>query len=243
MKRAQLLTLLVGLPAAVLSQACSSSSTGNTDTPDSGYVDPTPHLPLDQLGATISITHDETDTTATANVLLQNQAGVTDVLTTGQIITFGGTAVTPTDGGHYQAQAPSSASYVFKITEPSKGAASTTVQAPSLFTISSPGDGATVSLSGFTAAWVRDTAATVSVTVSLDEDLFGTHKSFKKVLDPNTDPGSYTFTTADLGDFQQGAPLTLTVDKVRTQTGGITLLGSSVTTIDRKHTRALTPGP
>lgn len=199
----------------------------------------TTDITLDNVQATIRIERALNDDQAVVTATLENAFGRTIELETGQAVEINGVAlVGPDEDGVYSAAVDEASSYIVTVREPTRGVEDTVVAAPAAFAITAPAAGGGASLSGFTLEWSGaetglQTELVLTQTISATKtEAFG----------PFPDDGSWTFDAEDLRGFFQGAPLSVTLTKVREETE-VAGFKSATVTVAVWTTRALDPQP
>ncbi len=166
---------------------------------------------LDRLDCTMAIVEQADQVNVTAAIT--RNLGVPVELTDGQAVEVNGQPLTgPNADLKYTASVARSNTYVIRTVEPTRGVLDTTVHAPPVITITSPSNGQEVSLSGFTVTW-SNPDPDLSSRVRLRQTLLGQTREF--VSDVRADEGEITLTAANLANFQQGADIEVTVQRIR----------------------------
>jgi hypothetical protein len=170
-------------------------------------------IALNRAEAEISIVQEAGGEQAQVTARITDSRGRTVVLDSDQAVRVNDEDLTGlTDQDTYTATIPTAGTYTIAVREPTRGEEYTDLSPPGTFDITTPAEDGLVSLSGFTLAWSNpDEAFQVEIEIAqtvganIERSAFG----------PFTDTGSRTFTVFDLRDFVQGAPLAITVTKVR----------------------------
>lgn len=168
-------------------------------------------VPLDEADAVVTISETTSDSEALVTAEITTSRGVAVMLAGGQAVSVNGQALSgPGADGKYRLSVPVADSYVVTVREPTRGVQDTTIPPPTAFDITSPSEGETVSLSGFTLSWSNADAG-LSVRMRLAQALLGSEET--RDFGPFEDAGSRRFSSLDLAPFRQGAPLSITVAK------------------------------
>ena len=129
--------------------------------------------------------------------------------------------------------------YAVTVHEPSRGVETTTIAAPGSFDATSPANGGSASLSGFTLTW-SNADPNQKIRITLTQTLFGEERSeaFGAVMDT----GTMAFSAEDLAEFQQGANLAIALTRINERTV-INGFNTGKLTVERSKTLLVTPGP
>jgi len=213
--------------------ACFAAAGGGC--PTDGWIDGTQ---LDRLGCTMFIVEENGQADVTAKIT--SILGLPVELSEGQAVEVNGQPLTGPDARlEYTATIPRADTYLITAIEPTRGVQDTTVKPPAAFAITSPSEGGEASLSGFTVTW-SNANPDLHVLVRVSQDIFGQQRAF--VSDMLTDGGSFTLTAEDLGEFQQGADLDITVRRIR-QVSAINGFNSGQVSVARSQTVQCVPAP
>lgn len=213
--------------------ACFAAAGGGC--PTDGWIDGTQ---LDRLGCTMSIVEENGQADVTAKIT--NILGLPIELSDGQAIEVNGQPLTGPDARlEYSAAIARADTYLITAIEPTRGVQDTTVEPPAAFAITSPGEGGEASLSGFTVTW-SNANPDLHVVVQVLQDIFDQERTF--VSEMLTDEGSFTLTAEDLGEFQQGADLNITVRRIR-QMSAINGFKTGQVSVARSRTVRCVPAP
>ncbi len=169
-------------------------------------------LDVAEADITISQTGDGTQATVEATIRLDALTYVT--LQDGQSVEVGGEELTRSSAtGEYRGSIATAAQYTVTVREPTRGVQDTTISAPGDFAITSPEDGGSASLSGFTVSW-SNADADLKVEVTISQRLLG--EDLTLTLAEGVDTGSIAVTAARIADagFGQGVDLTISVTKI-----------------------------
>ncbi|HSW45349.1 MAG TPA: hypothetical protein VLM89_07245 [Phycisphaerae bacterium] len=200
----KLIPLVVLTATFCMGASCSISWDG----PDTG-------VPLDQADCTMRIAENSTEATVSAEIT--TRLGFPVELDEDRSVLVNDQALTREGGtSRYAAKIPVADTYVVTVIEPTRGVETTSQAAPPDFSILSPTDGGTASLSGLAVLWSNPDAPLRAVIV-LSQVLFG--ETQQLTAGPLADGGNRSFGAADLARFRQGADLTITVTKTVQRTG------------------------
>lgn len=200
---------------------------------NSGYV------PLDLTAAEIAI-RPASLTQMGVEARITDNRGRTVTFRDGQAVAINGVGlVGPNEAGNYTTLVLPAAAYTVTVTEPTRGVQSTIVASPAAYTITSPTAGATVSLSGFLVSW-SPAEPQAQVEVLITETIFGVQRAAQ--FGPGADAGSQTLSAADLAEFQQGAPLVVSVNKTL-ETSNLAGFADGVALVEAVATVSANPGP
>lgn len=169
------------------------------------------HVELDRATCTMDIVQTVGSTEATATATITHGINYVELAEDQDVLINGQSFVGPSRDGTYTGTLPAADHYTVTVVEPTRGVQTTSVEPPADFDMTSPTDGGTVSLSGFTLTW-SGADANLKVTVLLKQTLFGLKRA---TFGPHDDTGSLLLTAEDLADFQQGANIVITVTKIR----------------------------
>ncbi len=169
---------------------------------------------LDVAEAEITISETGGGALATVEAIIRLDALTYVTLQDGQAVEVNGEELTRSSStGEYRGSVATAAQYTVTVREPTLGVQGTAITAPGDFTITSPADGAAVSLSGFTVSW-SNVDATQEVEVTISQRLLG--EDLTLTLAEGVDTGSITVTAARIADarFGQGVDVTISVTKI-----------------------------
>ncbi len=174
--------------------------------PDGGGGDDSSFL--DQMDASIIISRAVGDTQADVTATITDNHGRAFTMTGDQALKVNAVELTGPDANdEYSATVDASDQYEITVVEPTRGVENTTVDAPAEFLITSPAEGGTASLSGFTLEW-SGANNRLQVQIRLSQTFEGTQT---RDFGPFTDTGSREFTADDLDAFRHGGDLTLNI--------------------------------
>ena len=228
----KLLLVLVSLPLCVGS-SCDVSCGGIPLLPDV-------NVELDLADCTLRITQGAGATEATVTATITDGNGRPVELAGGQTVSVNGQTLSGagTDG-IYTASVAVANEYAVTVNEPTRGVETTTIAAPANFDITSPADGGSASLSGFTLTWSNADAG-LQVTVTLTQTLFGEEE--QETFGPFIDTGSLVLDAENLSaDFYQGANLLITVTKIN-ERSTISGFNTGELLAERSETSLVSPG-
>lgn len=137
-------------------------------------------------------------------------------------------------GGYVQVVDPAD-EYVVTVSEPTRGVQDMTVDARP-FEITSPNDGATVSLLGFTLNWSNPDAA-LKVIITLRQDVFD---EVTETFEIEPDTGSKVFDQDDLVNFVTGGDIVIEVTRIF-ERDSINGFGTAKLTYERSATITVEP--
>lgn len=172
------------------------------------------YVPLNEADAVLDIARDVGDLEAKAAGTIKDDGGRIVAFQDQQAVRVNDIDLELGVDDRYGAVVPTAGTYTVTVYEPTRGVETTPVESPADFTITSPSAGGDASLSGFTLRWTGANDRN-QVRIRISQTLFGATESVS--FGPYTDTGSRAFTVDDLDRFRQGAPLTLTVTKLRTE--------------------------
>jgi len=228
----KLLLILVSLPLCV-GASCNVSCGGIPLLPDV-------NVELDLADCYLRIVQQAGATEATVTATITDRIGRPVELTGGQAVSVNGQALSATDiDGIYTGIVAAASAYTVSVNEPSRGVETTFITAPGAFDITSPADGGTASLSGFTLVW-SNADPSLQAAISLMQTLFDDEEG--ETFGPSTDTGSLVLSAENLANFYQGANILITVTKTRTQSL-INGFNSGELTAERSETSLMVPGP
>lgn len=167
--------------------------------------------PLDDASAIINIRRISGQAKASVEATIRR--GFTNVnLSDEQEIAINGVELQRT-GSLFVASVDAATSYTLTVQEPTRGINTTNVVEPGGFDITSPSDGGTASLSGFTVEWTNAQAGFL-VEISITQNLLGSPKSL--IVGPLPDSGSLFVPDSQLASagFGQGAPMSIAVSRI-----------------------------
>lgn len=204
-----------------------------------GWPPGTDYVPLNEADAALDIVRDVGDLEAEATGTIKDDAGRAVAFQDQQAVRVNDVELELGADDRYGAIVPTAGVYSVTVYEPTRGVETTPVESPADFTITSPSAGGDASLSGFTLRWTGANDRN-QVRIRISQTLFGATESAS--FGPYTDTGSRAFTVDDLDRFRQGAPLTLTVTKLRTErsvagfrTGTVTVKVTARTTAEPRR--------
>jgi hypothetical protein len=206
-----------------------------------GNPAPNDQLYLDQMDASIIISRTVGATTADVTATITDNQDRPFTMTGGQAVKVNDVDLTGPDANDkYSATVDASDQYEITVVEPSRGVEKTTVDAPAEFQITSPADGGTVSLSGFTLKW-SGANDRLQVKIRLSQTYEGTETRY---FGPYTDTGSRAFTADDLEPFVHGGTLMLNIVVIKMNTTSeIRGFNAGTASIRTQATRVAKPGP
>ncbi len=143
----------------------------------------------------------------------------------------------PDSGGAYRAIIPAAPSYIVTVNDPTRGVQKTTIFRPPAFAITSPVDGTSASLSGFTVAW-SGADSSLDVEISLSQTIFGEQRL--QEFERTSDTGMRGIEASELGNFQEGADLVIEVTKI-SRRNNISGFGSAALTSSLTVTSRVSP--
>lgn len=172
------------------------------------------YVPLNEADLVLDIVRDVGDIEAELFGTIKDSSGRLVELQDQQAVRVNDAELTLGNDDRYAAVLAAAGAYTLTVYEPTRGVETTVIDAPADFSITSPASGGGASLSGFTLRWTGANDR-YQVRLRISQTLFGVTESAS--FGPYTDTGSRAFTVGDLDRFRQGAPLTLTVTKFRTE--------------------------
>lgn len=194
---------------------------------------------LDSATADITIIA-ESPTLARVYATFLDSRGRKLVLRGGQAVAVNGISLTGPDRiGSYVGTISASSDYAVEVTEPTRGITTTVCTPPPEFSILTPVANGTVSLSGFTLAWDGIDVALES-TITLVQTIFEADRTAS--FGPFVDGGEQSFTAEQLNQFQQGAPIKITLTKSSRYTS-VNGFASGTVKVQLQKTQDVTPGP
>jgi len=228
----KLLLVLVSLPLCIGS-SCNVSCSGIPLLPEV-------NVELDLADCTMRIVQQADATEATCGAAIADGNGAPVEMTGGQAVLVNGQALFASGiDGVYSATITADSTYTITVTEPTRGVETTTIAAPTAFAITSPVDGGTASLSGFTLTWSNPDPG-LQVTIKLTQTLFDEEET--KTFGPFDDVGAVVLTAGFLADFYQGANIVITATKTKEQSL-INGFNSGELTVQRSETSLAVPVP
>jgi hypothetical protein len=227
----KLLLVLVSLPLCV-GASCNVSCGGTPLFPDV-------NVELDLADCVMRITQGAGATEAMVTATITDGHGRPVELAGGQTVSVNGQTLSGAGiNGVYTGLVAVANEYAVTVNEPTRGVETTTIAPPADFDITSPADGGSASLSGFTLNWSNADAG-LQVTVLLTQTLFGDEE--RETFGPFTDTGSLVLDAQNLSDFQQGANLLITVTKIN-ERSTINGFNSGPLSVERSETSLVAPG-
>lgn len=228
---------LVLAAAFSLGATCDVSCSGD---PLGGIIDLTPdETPLNQARGVITLSQTLGDSQTAVTAALTNVFNNPVRLTGDQTLKVNNVLLVSTDNVTYHQTVPAAAEYVVTVTEPTRYVKTTAIAPPPAFEITGLTADSIVSLRGFTLTWSNPDP---SLKVELTLRQSGLAGSPQKTFTDSADAGTHTFSVDDLADFYQGAPITVTVTKVR-ELAAIDGLGAGTLTFKLTGATTVTPGP
>jgi len=196
--------------------------------------------PLDQAHAVLIISRLAAGEQALVTARITTRLGNLVHLSGGQEVLVNDQALLgPNFRGEYTRTIAAADEYVITVKEPTRGVEETVVTPPDGFQITSPEEGQSVSLSGFTVEW-SGADPDLDVEITIRQTLFG--EETEELFGPFTDTGSRGLTSADLSEFRQGADLTIMVTKML-ELGAINGFRTARLTTEASRTVSAVPGP
>ncbi|TWT40419.1 hypothetical protein RAS1_41280 [Phycisphaerae bacterium RAS1] len=228
--------------ALALASACGLCS-GLVCTFDPGVPNepsiPTTRVALDEATANITITRSAGSSSASVSATITASSGRVVDLASDQAISVNGKDLAGPDNssGDYSTTVTAGDEYTIRVTEPTRGVETTVVDAVD-FSVTSPANGATASLAGFSMMWSNDDP-NYQVVVEVSQTLFDDANVRK--FGPFDDTGEITFTQSDLRAFGQGASLKIIITKTSSQ--AIDGVAAGTVEVNFSKSVSVTPGP